>query len=442
MLKYFKKAENNKDYGNRNNPYHSQGGPLNVERFPYTDKNAEMLVQAFKEKGLPITDFNGKNQIGTNIGQSTSKDGRRMSANTAYIQPIKTTRSNLKIINEAYVIKILFNHENNTAMGVQFIKHGALRRFYSKKEVIVSAGSLNSPKLLMLSGIGPKNHLENLNIPVVSDLKVGENLQDHVTTVGLNIQLSNMTSTLVNEKMLLNEISKHYNCRKSKKKGPLAATGPTNGIAFIKTKLSAENAPDIQFHFDGNNVRELYSDPTNYIATNIFPLSFYDGLTCRPILLKPKSRGYLHLNQTNPIFGAPLIYSRFFTERHDVETLLEGVRYLLTLESTNVFKNNGAKFIKTQIKGCEDFTWGSDGYLECLLIQYTATIFHPVGTCKMGPTWDKDAVVSPGLKVHGVDKLRIIDASVMPEIVRGNLNAPTIMIAEKACDLIKGEYFK
>lgn len=398
-----------------------------------------MLVQAFKEKGLPVTDFNGDRQIGTDIAQSTSKDGRRWSANTAYIRPIRNKRHNLNIINEAFVTKVLIDPITKTAHGVEYTKNGGYYAAYSKKEIIVSSGALNSPKLLMLSGIGPKEQLLNFNVPVIVDLRVGYNLQDHVTTDGLTIALSNKTSTLVGGQQLLSEIYDYYG-QHPKKNGPLASTSTLNGIAFIKTEFGFDDIPDIQFHFDGRNVEDFYADPTTYLATNHFPLSFYDGISARPLLLKPKSRGFILLNQTDPTFGQPLIYPRFFTVKKDLDILVAGLQFAVSMEETEAFRRSGASYVKTPIEACVEYLWGSYEYFACLLMKYTSTIYHPVGTCKMGPKWDRDAVVDPRLRVYGVKKLRVIDASIMPTIIRGNTNAPTMMIAEKASDFIKEDW--
>lgn len=398
-----------------------------------------MLIQAFTEIGLPITDFNGANQIGTDIGQTTSKDGRRQSVNVAYIRPIRHNRPYLKIINEAFVTKVLIDPATKTAIGVNYIHQGVSHTALSRGEVIVSAGSINSPKLLMLSGIGPRHHLESLNIPVFANLKVGLNLQDHVTTDAFTIQLSNKTSTLVSGQQIISEVSNYYR-QYPMKSGPLAATGTLTGIAFMKSDFAEDDAPDLQYHFDGRNVQDFYSDPTHYLASNILPLSFYDGLAVRPLLLTPKSRGFILLNQTDPVFSQPLIYPRFFTEKEDLDRLLYGLRYIISLENTEAFKSSGARFVKIPVKTCEDYEWGSDEYFVCILMHYTSTIYHPVGTCKMGPNWDHEAVVDPRLRVYGIDKLRVIDSSIMPKIVRGNTNAPTIMIAEKASDIIKQDW--
>ncbi|CAH2098318.1 unnamed protein product [Euphydryas editha] len=439
VLPYFKKSENNRDKESKDSYYHSVGGPLTVERYPYTDVNTVMLVAAFREKGLPVRDLNQEDNFGTDIGLSTSKNGRRVSTNVAFIKPIRNKRKNLHIITNAHVIKINIDSVTKVANGVTYIKNGIHYKVFANKEVILSSGSLNSPKILMLSGVGPKDELESLNIPVLSDLSVGQNLQDHVTTNALIMSLTNKTSTRTEPSKMFNKIRKYYKQR-LKKTGPLSTTSVLNSIGFIKTKYAKENVPDIQIHFNGRNVKDFYSDTTTYLATDFLPLPFYNGIGARPLLLVPKSKGFILLNKTHPIYGQPLIYPNFFTVKEDVDVLVEGMRYVVSLEKTDTFQYFGVKFVKVPVKGCKEYIWGTYDYFACLLTHYTTTIFHPVGTCKMGPAWDKNAVVDPRLRVYGIHNLRVIDASIMPVIIRGNTNAPTIMIGEKGSDMIKEDW--
>ncbi|KAK1117179.1 hypothetical protein K0M31_016876 [Melipona bicolor] len=370
--------------------------------------------------------------------QTTSANGIRQSTNKAFIQSIRCKRKNLTIKTESYVTKLLVDNKTKRVTGVEYTSGNnrtKLNRVFAKKEVILSAGSINSPKILMLSGIGPREELEKYGIQVISNLSVGRNLQDHVTTNGLVIAL-NFTSTNENISMKEDDIS-YY---KKTHRGLLSAAGLTS-CAFTQTSYQQEKGvPDIQFLFQSGDREDFLTDPVVSFVTNVNPLSYYNAIYILPILLSPKSRGFILLNGSDPLWGAPLIYPRYFTSNPDLDVLAEGVEIALKLFDTESFKKYDFRLIDEPLPACKEFEFGEREYWKCVIMEYTGTIYHPVGTCKMGPKSNSEAVVDERLKVYGIDGLRVVDASIMPKIVRGNTNAPTIMIAEKASDMIKEEW--
>lgn len=437
MLPYFKKSEKNLNIEGLNREYHGVDGEQSVSRYPYIDRPSIMMTNAFHEKGLSLGDFNGPHQITTMQAQAFSQGGERVSTNNAFIQPIRYKRKNLTVRVKSEVFKILIN-KNKVAYGVKYTRNGKVHVAYAKKEVIVSGGSINSPKLLMLSGIGPKEHLKKFNIPVMQDLPVGENLHDHVTFNGIVIALPNKTSTLVDKEEILQDI---YDYSQMKlKHGPLSGNGPVNSLAFIKTEHDLP-APDIQYQIDHAFLDEYIREPNTYDSLSIFPTAYYNALLPRTMNLVPKSRGKLLLNPRDPN-DKPLLYANYFEDPTDLIPLIKGVRFLLSLENTKAFKSCGAYFEKTPLKHCRDYPWGTDKYIVCLARAYTSTTFHAVGTCKMGPKWDEKAVVDPKLRVYGITNLRVIDSSIMPVVIRGNTNAPSIMIGERGVAFIIADWSK
>ncbi|CAH2041934.1 unnamed protein product, partial [Iphiclides podalirius] len=423
LLPYFKYSEGNYDKDIAKNKYfHSTHGPLDVGRYPYVDDNVDVLLSAFNELGYNYTDINGRNQLGFMRIQTMSYFGERVSAYTAFIDPIRKLRSNIVIESEALVTNILLkdSHGSVRALGVDYVKNGTRIRAKAKKEVILCAGALNSPKLLMQSGVGPKDYLEYLNIKVYNDLPVGGNFHDHLSVCLPVIKLSK-TATTSKFSAKLKDISSYY----AKGTGPLSANFQV--VAFMETTLSdILGTPDIEVRFRGHD-------------SNMY----YDKIDICVSLLTPKSRGQIVLNATDPMLGKPLIYPNFLKDPTDEKKLLEGIHEVVKLFDTEVFKSAAFEFDPLPILNneCKNYEKVSEDFWACIIKHFSSPLHNYVGTCKMGPAKDSESVVDPYLRVYGVTNLRVVDASVIPKITRGSTAAPVIMIAEKASDLIKTTWY-
>jgi choline dehydrogenase len=288
----------------------------------------QLFVDAWREVGYPERDVNADTQLGVMVYQHTSRHGERLSTNAAFIRPIRRKRRNLTIRTQTHVTRVLIDPQTKHAFGVEYIRDGdaSITTVRARKEVILSAGTINSPKILMLSGVGPKEHLDYFGIHVTENLSVGENLHDHVTVGGVVISI-NKTAITASEDQRMEDLEKYQRTRK----GPLSSTGLLQVGVFTQTEYSAErDAPDIQFTFDSVNVMDYINNPT--LQPNVQPLSYYDGINLRPIVLQPRSRGRILLNTTDPIWGAPLIYPNYVAKYQDLETLVAG-NYILTADT-------------------------------------------------------------------------------------------------------------
>ncbi|XP_015112869.1 glucose dehydrogenase [FAD, quinone] [Diachasma alloeum] len=435
VLPYFKKSER----ANLNEPvdesYHGRDGYVHVQNAPWRTPLTAAFLESGKELGYDVIDYNGQRQIGFSDSQLTMLNGTRCSASKAYL---RINRSNLDIVTEATVSRVLID-EKNHAYGVEFIKHNKSYRINARKEVILSAGTINTPQILMLSGIGPKEHLQELGINVVKDAKVGYNFCDHVAFSGLTF-LVNQSVTLLAKNTLTPRAVLQYAIQGT---GPYSTTGPA-AVAFTRTKYATDERPDLEllfragsFHSDNDgSFRKARRISQEVYDTVWKPIIGQHAWTIWPSVQLAHSKGRITLNSTN-IRDPPLIDPNLLDNPIDVEILVEGVKLAIEISKSQAFQKYGSKMHEIKIPGCESLEFASDDYWRCAIRHVTSTFNHEMGTAKMGPTTDSAAVVDPELRVHGVGGLRVIDASIMPEIPVGHLSATSYMIAEKGADMIK-----
>jgi len=363
--------------------------------------------------------------------------GKRCTGATAYLEQIN--RPNLEIITGARVTKILIDADKR-AYGVEYIKDTIWKNVTCSKEVLLSSGTIDSAKLLMLSGIGPKEHLEELNIPVIQDSKVGYNMYEHIGFLGLTFMV-NQSESLLQNKLFNPKLFLEYFLHK---RGPISIPGGAEALAFIRTKYAPDERPDVELlfvsgslHSDNGQVlkRALRLSEDLYDAV-YKPIEEQDAWSIWPIVQYPRSVGRLTLQSKDP-FEPPKMDPNFFSHPADIEIILEGIKHAINISKTKAFQAYGSRLHDLKIPGCKQFEFASDDYWRCAIKHLPSMMNHEIGTVKMGPQTDTYAVVDPQLKVYGIKTLRVVDASIMPAIPSGHTNAGIYMIGEKAADMIK-----
>ena len=408
VLPFFKRAEHNEHFKDE---LHGQHGPLNVRFHSSPNPFGETFVEAGLQAGYPACpDQNGANMEGFGRVQVMQKDGQRCSAAKAYLTP-NLHRANLRIETHAHATRIIF--EGKRAIGIEFVQKGVKRSLRARHELILSSGAFNSPQLLLLSGVGPAGDLLKLDIPVVHELPgVGQNLVDHIDYVH--------SYRVKSRKLIGLSLAGIWDMAKAlmgywrHRTGPLT-TNFAEACAFVKTRSPLPQA-DIELALTvamfADHGRTLYRG---------------HGLSVHACLLHPKSVGQLKLASADPMVP-PLIDPAFLTHPDDIKTLIDGYRVIEKVMGTKAFKAfNPRSVIETPMT--------TDAEIEQVLRNRSDTLYHPVGTCKMGS--DDMAVVDARLKVHGLEGLRVVDASIMPTIIGCSTTAATIMIGEKAADFIR-----
>ncbi|KAK5638308.1 hypothetical protein RI129_012603 [Pyrocoelia pectoralis] len=441
ILTYYKRFE---DLHGIEHDTYGKGGDLKMSHYISEPSLRQSMINAYQELGYG--DYSIEKPIGYINTYLTISEGTRFSSAKAFLSKAKE-RKNLYVAVNAQVGKVVVER-NSMVTGVEVRLNGRNLKLKVGKEVILSAGSVNSPQILMNSGIGPEDHLREMGIKVTNNLKVGQNLQDHIYFAGLSYST---LEDLLPPKTADDIIDDFYQYLRYRT-GPLSQTSGPNMVSFIATDDNSEY-PTVQVYYlpmyknDLNGglkvLQRALNLPDEVIEVQNKNNKNMDTLMFFPSLIDPKSVGQILLRSSDP-YDKPKIFTNYFSDEkgEDLQNFLQAIRFCQNVTFTKALASYKPQAVYLDLPNCRQFEPNSDDYWKCAFQNIATTTYHPVGTCKMGPKSDPDAVVNPRLQVHGMRGIRVIDASIMPKIVSCNTNGPTIMIGEKGAAMIKEDWDK
>ncbi|KAH8394419.1 hypothetical protein KR222_005012, partial [Zaprionus bogoriensis] len=443
LLPYFRKYEGS-HIPDADTGYARPGryGPVKISYSNFRTPIANAFVTASQQAGLPLGDYNGASQLSVSYLQANIDNETRWSSNRAYLYPLKGKRPNLHVKKKALVTRILIDPQTKTAYGVRMQADGRMQKVLARKEVIVSAGAINTPQLLMLSGIGPAKHLRDVGVEPIADLAVGFNLQDHYAPAVSFV--CNVSSLKIEEMVSARGVGDFL-----RNDGPLRIPGGVEAISFyaLDEVEHAKYWPDIEIFMTGGSLNLNAALRLAFgLRSDIYETIFGDlersgqnSFMLFPMILRARSRGRIKLQSRNPQ-QHPLIYANYFSHPYDLNITVRGIEQAVRLIEQPAFRAIGAQVLDKRLPDCQQHAWRSSAYWACYARHFTFTIYHYSGTAKMGPSSDRSAVVDARLRVHGIRQLRVVDASIMPYLVSGHPNGPVYLIAEKAADMIKQDH--
>lgn len=442
VVPLFERLENATGVTTGSGAFRGNSGPLSIQHAPYRTAIVEKFRVANEELGLQQVDYNGPRPIGYDYFQATTRNGRRLTAAQAYLAPIEE-RKNLHVMLNSLVSRVVIDPGTRTATGVEFIHQNETYRVSSRKEVILSAGPVNSPQLLMLSGIGPKEDLMRLSIPVLADLPVGQNFRDHVVSPGL-VFLVNTTGENIN---LMDIDQKDIEWFVKEGRGKLTTPASIEGVAFVNSGVD-----DVPKAFP--NVELVFSPGKNEVGSSDHPgirKEIYDTVfkpiedpsievyAITAVDLYPVAQGTIKL-RGNSVLNPPIIDIPYLANPRDIEALLAGLKQILAISETQAMRSINATLHSIPYPECAHLPFASDPYFVCLMRQHSRNLCHIASSNKMGPRSDRNSVVDPELRVHGISNLRVADSSIAPTSIAGHTQAVAYLVGEKMADILKRQW--